>query len=244
MVFDGKVRSNLYNNLSWVKQEELLTKIIDSCDLKENDVCLDIGTGTGIVANELSKKCKLVYGIDNSQDMLSKSISKSNIIYKYCNSDNLSDFNNNYFDKITARMVYHHLDNPVKTSKEIYRTLKPNSSFILCEGFPPYGSREFHKYFLKLKERRSVYTIDDLIKFLTDVGFESISFDIYVMPKVSIKNWLNNSGLSKNIQDILYRIRYNSPIHTQKAENMVIVKDDIYVDWNFVIIKCVKTKES
>lgn len=59
-------------------EEYLRTKnsVLDLADPKENEVVLDIGTGTGALAMDLAKKSKRVIGIDTSDGMLEKAREK------------------------------------------------------------------------------------------------------------------------------------------------------------------------
>jgi ubiquinone/menaquinone biosynthesis C-methylase UbiE len=234
-----KVRSKVYDQLDWTRRQEYMNAILQVCDLKSNYVACDIGTGTGVVAHALSKYCRDVVGIDISTDMLNiakQHCDGDNIVYKKMNAENMSKFKENTFDVVTARMVFHHIDNWSKAIKECHRILKPNGKIIISEGVPPVGALYFHKKFLIEKEERKVFTTDDLISLLEKNGFKNIDFRIHVMKDVSIRNWLDNSGLPKDVQKTLYQMRLDSPKYAQKAENMRIHDGDILTDWYFAVV--------
>jgi ubiquinone/menaquinone biosynthesis C-methylase UbiE len=80
----------------------LLLQILRECLDKDASFYngLDIGCGTGQSSIALSNFCDQVIGVDPSREMLSKSLTHSNVTYKY--SDCLHfDFPNGYFDIIT-----------------------------------------------------------------------------------------------------------------------------------------------
>lgn len=237
-----KVRSKCYNELNWTHEEKYINEIVKACNLKSYYQACDVGCGTGIVTHALSQYCHKVYGIDISEDMLKKAENNSNtknIFYGVSNAEKI-DFPDNRFEVVTARMVFHHIVNPIVAANECFRVLKPGYKFVISEGIPPYGARDFHKKFLTKKEKRRIFTVDDLIELLEKARFEDIDFVIHKMENVSIKNWLNNSGLPKEKQIELYKMRLDSPYHAQKAENMKIANGDILTDWHFAIVSGVK----
>lgn len=242
-----EVRSKVYDQLDWTRRQEYMDAIIQACNLKSHYQCCDIGTGTGTVAKALSKYCNSVIGVDNSDDMLNiarEENKESNIEFVKGNIEVLTNDEKNFcydlFDIITARMVFHHLGNWTFAIKECYKVLKPGGKIIISEGVPPIGAKHFHEKFLTKKEKRKVFTTDDLISLLEENKFKDINFKIHKMESVSIKNWLDNSGLSEEKQNQLYKMRLDSPIYAQKAENMKIHDGDILTDWYFTIVSGVK----
>jgi ubiquinone/menaquinone biosynthesis C-methylase UbiE len=234
-----KIRSKVYDQLDWTRRQEYMNAILQACNLKSNYVACDIGTGTGVVAYALSKYCKDVIGIDISRDMLNiakREHDGPNIIYKKMNAENMKRFTHDTFDVVTARMVFHHIEHINKAMREVFRILKKGGKFVFSEGVPPVGARTFHEEFLTEKEDRRIFTVDDIIQLFEINGFRNIDFKIHVMKEVSIKNWLENSGLPKAKQDFLYRLRLDSPKYAQKAENMRIHDGDILTDWYFAIV--------
>lgn len=240
-----KVRSKVYDKLDWTRRQEYMNKILQACDLKSYYDACDIGTGTGVVAYALSKYCRNVFGVDISNDMLQqaeKHHNADNIKYKKMDAENM-DFPNWRFHIATARMVFHHIVNPVIAMHECYDILKPGGKLIISEGVPPVGVKSFHRRFLKKKEDRQVFSVDDLIQLFEKSKFEDVAFEIHKMPDVSIRNWLDNSGLPKEKQEELYKMRLDSPKYAQKAENMRVVNGDILTDWYFAIVSGVKSSD-
>lgn len=237
-----KVRSKVYDQLDWTRRQEYMNAILQMCNIKSDSICCDIGTGTGVVAFALSKYCGDVVGIDISRDMLNIAKDKNdgeNIVYKRMDAEDLK-LKSDVFDIVVARMVFHHIKNWKQAMTECHRILKSGGRMVISEGVPPVGAKSFHERFLKEKEERVILTVDDLVSMLESVGFSDIDFKIHTMKDVSIKNWLENSGLPKKQQDKLYKMRIDSPKYAQKAENMRICDGDILTDWYFAIVSGVK----
>ncbi|CAG8506877.1 5744_t:CDS:2 [Scutellospora calospora] len=91
---------------------------------------LDIATGTGYIAKELSKTFQQVYATDISQNMLSSAIQSSNIHYSVSSAEDLSQFRDSTFDLVTVGQAIHWF-NTEKFFKEAWRVLKPSGSLAM-----------------------------------------------------------------------------------------------------------------
>ena len=241
-IFDWEVRASKYDNLEWTNRDKYMETFLKMCDLKSNFTACDIGTGTGIIAHELSKYCKKVDAIDNSQAMLKVAKNKRlspNINYKFMNAENI-EFDSNLFDCVTARMCFHHIVHQDKTIKECVRILKHGGKFVISEGIPPPGTRKFYTEMFKLKEKRRTYTIDDLVELLEYGELKNITMEIHRMPNVSINNWLDNSGLDKNKCKKIYDVHLDCEEYIKRAYNMKILNGDIFMDWLIAIVSGTK----
>ena len=239
--WDKRVES--YDDLNWVNEKKLLDKLRKTCKLSMDSVVLDLGTGTGVVAKYFSPFCGKVYGLDNSDDMLVKALDSpeygDNVFFHLGDAED-PPFGNNVFDCIVARMSLHHIEDPMKVILKCYDLLKKNGSFVICEAIPPEGCFEFYKKFFRIKEKRHVFSRGVLELMLEQSGFLDIEHDVYQMKEVSIKNWLVNSGLSEGKQRIIYNQWYTSPSIVKEKHNIQFTKDDIIVDWYFLIIQGIK----
>ncbi|CAJ0868198.1 6154_t:CDS:10 [Entrophospora sp. SA101] len=92
------------------------------------DAALDVGTGTGQVAQVLADSFKKVYGVDSSAKMLENAVKKSkNITYSVSTAENLGQFGDSSIDLLTVALAAHWFDLP-KFLEESYRVLKSPSS--------------------------------------------------------------------------------------------------------------------
>jgi ubiquinone/menaquinone biosynthesis C-methylase UbiE len=236
-------RSEDYDRLQWVQKNELLETILQACKLNNKSKLCDVGTGTGILANYLSPSCDSISAIDNSEYMLAKAQEKNhqdNIFYLLMNAEHMS-FNSDIFDVVVSRMCFHHIDNTSKAIGECHRILKDNGRAVICEVIPPTDCHNFYINMLKYKEKRHVFSFENMRQLLTNSGFKQVNYTFYRMKQISISNWLNNNNLSKEVQKIIYNLWINSPDYVKKTHNMNIIDDDVFVDWLFMIVTGIKT---
>ena len=72
-------RANQYNKLEWVTGKDYLDVLFKAGDFNKYHSVLDIGTGTGVVANRIAPYVKEVFALDSSRDMMKQSELKDNI---------------------------------------------------------------------------------------------------------------------------------------------------------------------
>jgi ubiquinone/menaquinone biosynthesis C-methylase UbiE len=232
-----KTRSEKYNNLEWVNDDSYIKAFIRAGNFKRTDLVLDVGTGTGVIAHVVSPLVKEVIGLDVSQDMLEHSNWKDN---KYFIRRDIrqSIFHKEVFDKVTARMVFHHIIKDIqKAMDECYRLLKKGGKMILAEGVPPSSDvkKDYIKIF-RIKEKRLTFLEEDLVGLMEKSGFVNIKVIPFIMNNFSIKNWLKNSGLSKDKQNKIFEMHVNGSDLFKRAYNLKIVNGDCFIDTKSLII--------
>jgi len=232
-----KIRSESYNNLNWVKDDDYIKTIINALQPHSNDIILDMGTGTGVIAHALSPKVKEVIGLDKSQDMLEHSNWKDN---KYFIKRDIINpiFHENVFDKITARMVFHHIiEDTDKAMKECYRILKKGGKMLVAEGIPPDDRLigEYRKIF-ELKEKRIVFTETSLRDLMKVAGFKNIKNTYYISKNFSLNNWLSNSGLSEEIQTKIKDLHLNASELFKECYKLRVVGGDCIIETKNLIL--------
>ncbi|UCG46737.1 MAG: methyltransferase domain-containing protein [Phycisphaerales bacterium] len=240
---DWSKRARLYNELDWVSRDELLSTIVETTDVQKGKKVLDVGTGTGKVLMALQIQCPEAdyYGMDISQDMLAKIDARHGFKLSVGEMENLDGFDDNDFDLVTARMVFHHAKNLEQAMREVYRVLKPGGKFVVCEGNPPdRHCIKFYKDMFHFKEERITFFLDDLVNLLARHGFQKITSRTVILRNMSMNNWLDKSGLPFRNVDIIRKMHYACDAHVQEAYNMKIQDDDILMDWKFSIVSGIK----
>lgn len=232
-------RAQKYNRLQWAVNDGYMESFLNAGLFNESDIVLDIGTGTGIVANELSPHVKQVCGVDISPDMLSQAAENKKQNQEFILGDaSCLPFEDEKFTKVTARMVFHHLiDKTASAVEECYRVLKDDGLMILSEGVPPDRCvGQFYRDIFELKEERLTFFEDDLVSLMKDGGFNEVKIHEFYFKKASVKNWLENSGLDQAVQDRIYDMHFNLHEPGRKAYNMEVSESDIKIDMKFLIL--------
>ena len=234
-----KKRSKNYEKLQWAIKSGYLHAFLDAGEFTPDDVVLDIGSGTGIIAHTVAPHTKDVIGIDISDDMLSHAFNHRTRNEKFLNMDARKlSFPDKYFSKVTARMVFHHiLKNTQKAADECYRVLKRGGKMVLSEGVPPSETViPFYVEMFKLKEKRLTFMEDDLVGLMKIAGFKNVQTKIYHSRRSSIKNWLENSGLPKKTQSQIMRMHLNMDEQCKRAYNFIKQGNDCLIDMKFAIV--------
>lgn len=129
---------------------------------------LDIATGTGDLAIELSKIINIkITGIDISQNMLSiaeKKIAKKNKtaqIDLFLEDSAKLSFSNNYFDAATCAFGVRNFENINNSLLEIYRVLKNDGILVILEFTTP--KKNFFGKFFKFYFKKILPTIGKLV---------------------------------------------------------------------------------
>ena len=131
------VITNIGNN------QDHLEKIIEKIDLKDNAICLDLGTGNGYIAFAIGEKFpnSNVVGIDivenviNNNNKVVKDECRRNISFEIYNGIELP-FQDNSIDYIITRFALHHFPRIEKTISEFNRVLKDDGRVFIIDCVP------------------------------------------------------------------------------------------------------------
>jgi ubiquinone/menaquinone biosynthesis C-methylase UbiE len=234
-----RMRSHRYNRLEWARKESYLDAFLRLGRFKRNHQVLDVGTGTGIVAKALAKRVKGVTAIDISPDMLHVAKMQAGPAERYLLGDIHSlRFPSDYFDRITARMVFHHIvDGSHAAIRECYRLLSKNGLMVLSEGVPPLKRlKHWYTEMFRLKEHRITFYREDLISLMRHGGFRDIRVSTFWMRRVSIRKWLQSSGIPNENQDKIFQMHLDLEPAGKKAYRMKATTDDCLIDMKFLIL--------
>lgn len=227
-----------YDKLFWTKDEGYLDEILEMGDFQKDDIVLDVGVGTGVVAKKIQPHVKHVIGLDISDSMLNKGNWEGISVVKWNIYDAL--FTNDVFDKIVGRMVFHHiLGNLDIAIKRCYDMLKKGGKIIVAEGVPPSDEPyviDWYTNMFKLKEERLTFTTQELVNRLRKSGFRNIVTREYIMKNFSIQDWLINSGSEQKKRDRIMNLHLSADERIRKVYNIQYVKGDCLLDTRNVIL--------
>jgi len=233
------VRAKAYERIEWANRKGYLQTFVAAGDFQLTDRVLDVGTGTGIVAHAVSPLVAEVVGVDISPDMLARArtVWVANAVFEEGNTCELH-FPDNEFDKVTARMVFHHLiESGDQAVRECYRVLKPGGLMILSEGVPPdHSLGDWFTCMFALKEERLTFFEEDLVALMQGGGFDVEQVLAHVSPQVSIGNWLQSSGLPQERQDRIMQMHLDLGETGKRYYNMTLTDDDVLCDFKYLIL--------
>ena len=238
-------RAKGYDRLEWAARSSYLHHFLNSDRFRSDDLVLDVGTGTGIIAHSLAPIVKKVVAIDMSEDMLSRSGPigvNHNQVFLQADVRNLC-FKDKTFTKVTARMVFHHIiEGMQEAMSECFRVLKKGGDMILSEGVPPdIRIKDWYTAMFKLKEERLTFMEEDLVRLITCTDFDCVvEISTFIAKKCSVRNWLGNSGLPSAKQKVIYKMHLELPDHGKEAYNLVELPNDILIDMKFVTVAAKK----
>jgi ubiquinone/menaquinone biosynthesis C-methylase UbiE len=119
-----KLTAKGYNELYGGEQKIKHKLIKENLDIKNTDLLLDVGCGTGL----LDFNCNII-GIDSSIELLQQNSNNQKIQAK---AENIP-FKDNIFDKIISVTSMHNFDNIEKSIKEIKRVGKKDFAFSILK---------------------------------------------------------------------------------------------------------------
>lgn len=135
---------NYFNSISgeWDKMREEFfgTEVrefaFELAKVEEGKVAVDIGAGTGFITEGLLKSNLKVIAIDQAENMiktLNERYGKNPNFACYRGDSNTLPLEDDSCDYAFANMYLHHVENPLRAIKEIYRVLKPNGKVVITD---------------------------------------------------------------------------------------------------------------
>lgn len=139
---------------------------------------LDLGCGTGEMMRLIlqQNKDKSLYGIDLSEKMLEVAKEKLGNHVKLILSDSEQlPFSDSFFDVVYCNDSFHHYPAPDKVLSEVYRVLKPNGIFVMCDCWQPTIGRAIMNFYMKHSKEGDVkiYSENEIRK-LFSVHFSKV----------------------------------------------------------------------
>jgi len=119
----------LYDHLITNPEE---TKIIHLAQLPTEGSLLDVGGGTGRIAQHLVEYAKQVIVLDSSINMLSQAMSKNGLQAVGSEAEYLP-FSNGSFERVTMVDALHHVAEQKRSLQELWRVLKPGGILVVEE---------------------------------------------------------------------------------------------------------------
>lgn len=150
---------------------------------KKYEFLLDMGCGTGAMLEIISKENSKanLFGLDLSEKMIEEA-KKKNIPKVNCIIGDAEDlpYVSGMFDVVICNQSFHHYPNPDKAFSEVYRVLKNNGTFIVCDMYSNKVMRTLNnKVLLKLMNTGDFhsYSREEVISLFKNAGFKGITWE-------------------------------------------------------------------
>lgn len=139
---------------------------------------LDLGCGTGEMMRLIlqQNKDKSLYVIDLSEKMLEVAKEKlGNHVNLILSDSEQLPFSDSFFDVVYCNDSFHHYPAPDKVLSEVYRVLKPNGIFVMCDCWQPTIGRAIMNFYMKHSKEGDVkiYSENEIRK-LFSVHFSKV----------------------------------------------------------------------
>lgn len=209
-----------------IPYEELMNILLSKLKIKQGNLVLDAGAGTGNLSIKLLQSGANVVALDNSKEGLVSAKNKNRNIETVCHDlTKRLPFVDNYFDKIVSNNVLYTIS-PEKRQEvvsEFYRILKPGGSIVIsnvAEGWKPF---EIYKNHLK--------------KDLRKIGFFRLLIKIFKMGLPTLRMFYYNSKIKKEEGECIaleYREQYDLLIKTgfkNVSENLFVYAEQAVLNF-------------
>lgn len=235
-----------YEQLGWVTASAALEKVIAVANLQGHEIVVDVGTGSqavlSIISSQLHEGGK-AYGFDISHEMLLRGHRKDPLFVAETHHIPLPSQS---VDLLTARMVYHHLEDIETAIHESYRVLKPGGKFIVGEYVAVDDEVwQSERRVFDIKEAgRHLWTGEELARLVQHHWLENypVSIGYGTIPQYSVKDWMGKSGLPQETQDAVRQCYLDAPKSIVQKMNIAFTDDDdALVDRLFAFVLATKS---
>ena len=172
---------------------------------------LDIGTGAGFAAFELSKSCEKVEATDISEGMINeaKKIMKerkiNNLNFNICSAEELK-YSDKEFDIVTCRTAAHHFLDVEKFCSEVHRVLKDEGEFIIVDTITSDQIKlnNWHQEVELIRDKSHIKNLS-LIEWKSILKISKFSFLDIIQSRgtMNLNDWMERSGTSDKDKKIL-----------------------------------------
>lgn len=176
-------QAKIYDESNYSKYpRECYPHVIKEISKIEFDTILDLGCGTGSVLNLLLEQKPDVhaYGVDLSDEMLEIARQKLGGKVELIQGDSEKlPYEDNSFDVVMCTESFHHYPNPLKALEEVYRVLKSQGKFILCDAWIFTPIRQIMNVFIKFSDDGDVriYSESEITKMFVESNFKNINWN-------------------------------------------------------------------
>jgi len=184
--------------------EDAAIKYINLFNLNENTTVLDIGSNDGIALKPLLEKNIKVIGVEPATNIAKMANDNGiNTINSYFNEDVVATIGKNKIDLITASNVFAHADKLKDITKNVFKLLKSDGTFIVEVQYLLNTIKDltFDNIYHEHVNYWSVLSINN---FFNDLGFKVVDVEHINTHGGSIRVYVKNDGnVSENVNKFI-----------------------------------------
>lgn len=235
-------------NAPFFTDQDIIDKIRKTAELTEKMNVLDAGCGPGIITEAIAPYVYKIVAYDLTLKMVEaarvrcESAGLYNVEYKTGMIESLP-YQNEYFDRVVSRLVMHHLPEPIKGFKEMFRVLKKGGKLILADIISVEEPKNelLHNALEVLRDPSHVrmLPLSEIIEDLVSTGFEILFEDFWIKERefsewIAITNSPERVEPLKTVMSALAQGGIDAGINLRSADNTV------YFDHKWVLITASK----
>jgi len=158
--------------------ESVVNRLIEMDLLKSDMTVLDLGAGDGYLSRAAAGYARKVIAVDISGEMLRELRKKADMEgipnIETVESDGCGmPLEDSCIDVVCSNMFLHHIEDPERAVKEMYRVLKPDGVVFLAD-LKEHSDREFKD---KMHDVWQGFDTDDISEWFRKCGFRKIGYD-------------------------------------------------------------------
>ena len=232
-------QAKFYSSSKTFSTGESLDILSNLFNKKKFESGLDIGTGAGFAAFELSKSCEKVEATDISEGMINeaKKIMKerkiNNLNFNICSAEELK-YSDKEFDIVTCRTAAHHFLDVEKFCSEVHRVLKDEGEFIIVDTITSDQIKlnNWHQEVELIRDKSHIKNLS-LIEWKSILKISKFSFLDIIQSRVTmnLNDWMERSGTSDEDKKILKDKFQNSNEKIKRFFGIKILNNDISFHW-------------
>ena len=232
-------QAKFYSSSKTFSAGESLDILSNLFNKKKLESGLDIGTGAGFAAFELSKSCEKVEATDISEGMINeaKKIMKerkiNNLKFNICSAEELN-YSDKEFDIVTCRTAAHHFLDVEKFCSEVHRVLKDEGEFIIVDTITSDQIKlnNWHQEVELIRDKSHIKNLS-LIEWKNILKISKFSFLDIIQSRVTmnLNDWMERSGTSDKDKKILKDKFKNSDEKIKSFFGIKILNNDISFYW-------------
>lgn len=202
---------------------------------KDQNRCLDLCCGTGIVGRNLLDLGWQVQGLDLTPEMVAVA---SRYFPAEVGSVESIPMADSSFDAATLRQSFMLVDGK-KTMAEVARVLKPGGRFLLIQSVS--FSEADDSVYEQVQRARHInlltyYRAQDLVDLMSEFGFTDLTARTLVI-RESVDHWLKSAPeLGEDLRKKIRSLIADAPPEYKAQRNVQTVNGELFEDWNWLLL--------